>query len=224
MRPLRAVTQILFMPFPCSIRRRLLSSIFGYRLPATARIGLSVVDVDRLRMGEGSRIGHFNVFHGLEVLDIGDAAIVGKFNWISGASAANSTVFTHEPGRCSKLVIGRDAAIVNWHLIDCADTVELGPFSVLSGAGTQILTHGVEIEENQQRCLPVRLGAYTFIGTRSVILKGTQLADYCVLAAGSVCALRSSEPYGLYAGVPAKRVKDLPKDAEFFSRSRGVVE
>ncbi len=224
MRPARVLIQMLFFPLPWPLRRQLLRWTFGYELHPKSRIGLSIVDVDTLRMGQDSRIGHFNIIHGLEHVDIGEASLVGKFNWISGAPTSGATIFLHEPGRKSILVVGREAAIVNWHMIDCADTVEFGPFSVLSGTGSQILTHGVEIEESRQKCAPVRIGAYTFVGTRCVILKGAQLADFCVIAAGSVCTFKTSEPYGLYGGVPAKRIRDLPKEAAFFNRSRGVVE
>ena len=43
---------------------------------------------------------------------------------------------------------------------------------------------------------------------RAIILPGVTIAEGCVIAAGAVVN-KSTEPDGLYAGVPARRVKDL---------------
>ena len=43
----------------------------------------------------------------------------------------------------------------------------------------------------------------------SVILSVVNILDGCIIAANSVVT-KSTEPNGLYAGVPARRIKDLP--------------
>ena len=48
-----------------------------------------------------------------------------------------------------------------------------------------------------------------WIGASCTILPNVTIANGCVIAAGSVVT-KSTEPNGLYAGVPAKRIKDLP--------------
>lgn len=47
-----------------------------------------------------------------------------------------------------------------------------------------------------------------WIGARSTILPGVNIGENCVIASGAVVT-RNCDPNGLYAGVPAKRVKDL---------------
>jgi len=42
---------------------------------------------------------------------------------------------------------------------------------------------------------------------RSLLLPGSRLASHAILGAGSVLS-RETEPYGIYAGVPAKKVKE----------------
>ena len=59
---------------------------------------------------------------------------------------------------------------------------------------------------------PIVIGDGTWIGTRAVILPGVTVAEGCVIAAGSVVATDCTS-HGLYAGVPAKRIRDLPTDA-----------
>lgn len=48
-----------------------------------------------------------------------------------------------------------------------------------------------------------------WIGVGCVILPGVTIAEGCVVAAGSV-VVKDTAPNGLYAGSPAKRLKDLP--------------
>jgi acetyltransferase-like isoleucine patch superfamily enzyme len=56
---------------------------------------------------------------------------------------------------------------------------------------------------------PVTIGAGCWIGSRALILPGVNIADGCTIGAGSVVT-RDCEADGFYAGVPARRVKDLP--------------
>ncbi|MBR1536811.1 MAG: hypothetical protein IJ630_07725 [Treponema sp.] len=46
-----------------------------------------------------------------------------------------------------------------------------------------------------------------WIGANVTILDGVTVASGCVLAAGSVVT-KSTEPNGVYAGVPARRIKE----------------
>jgi maltose O-acetyltransferase len=48
----------------------------------------------------------------------------------------------------------------------------------------------------------------SWIGANSILLPGVTIGEGCVIAAGSVVS-NDCEPNGLYAGVPAKRIKSL---------------
>ena len=52
---------------------------------------------------------------------------------------------------------------------------------------------------------------------------GASLPDHSVLAAGAVLNKPQPEPYSLYGGVPAKRIKDIPKNAKYMNREKGFV-
>jgi maltose O-acetyltransferase len=56
---------------------------------------------------------------------------------------------------------------------------------------------------------PVRIDDGCWLGVRVTVLPGVHVGAGCVLAAGAV-VVRDCEPHGLYAGVPARRVRDLP--------------
>ncbi|MFV0633042.1 acyltransferase [Demequina sp.] len=60
---------------------------------------------------------------------------------------------------------------------------------------------------------PVRIGAGTWIGAGAIVLPGVTVAPGCVVAAGAVVTANTA-PDGLYAGVPARRVRDLVAAAE----------
>jgi maltose O-acetyltransferase len=55
---------------------------------------------------------------------------------------------------------------------------------------------------------PVLVGRGTWVGARAVVLPGVTIGEGCVVAAGAVVT-RDCAPHGLYAGVPARRVRDL---------------
>ena len=49
------------------------------------------------------------------------------------------------------------------------------------------------------------------------------LPDYSVLGAGAVLNKKYDERYKLYAGVPARPVKDIDRNAKYFDRLSGFV-
>ncbi|MEI7055300.1 acyltransferase [Nocardioides sp. CCNWLW239] len=52
------------------------------------------------------------------------------------------------------------------------------------------------------------IGDEVWLGARSTVLPGVTIGEGCVVAAGAV-VVGDCEPHGVYAGVPARRIKDL---------------
>lgn len=50
------------------------------------------------------------------------------------------------------------------------------------------------------------IGSDCWIGANSIIMSGVKISDGCVIAAGSVVT-KDTEPYYIYGGVPAKKIK-----------------
>jgi acetyltransferase-like isoleucine patch superfamily enzyme len=216
---LRALT--LFLPWP--LRRWVLSTMFGYRIDPSSRIGFAWIFPTELVMEAHSRIGHLTVCKGLERLDVGPYARIGRANWITGYPSGSSQHFGHQPGRHPRLLIGEHASITNRHLIDCTDTVSIGAFTTFAGFCSQILTHSIDIETCCQSSAPISIGKYCFVGTDCVLLGGSLLPDNSVLGAKSLLNKQYFEEFWLYAGVPAKPVKQLAADLAYFSRPSGFV-
>jgi maltose O-acetyltransferase len=78
---------------------------------------------------------------------------------------------------------------------------------------TVVITSNHEIGPSEERLgawrrEPVTVGAGCWVGARCLILPGVTIGDGCIVAAGSTVR-DDCEPNGVYAGVPARRVRDL---------------
>lgn len=54
---------------------------------------------------------------------------------------------------------------------------------------------------------PTKIGCDCWVGAHSIINCGVNIADGCIIAAGAVVS-KDTEPYGIYGGVPARRIKN----------------
>lgn len=211
------------MFLPWKLRRRCLTAFLGYEIAPDAHIGYSWVAPEILLMASGARIGHLTVCKGLARLEMGASSSIGRLNWITGYPIQGTVHFTTEPLRDPSLVLGPHSAITNRHIIDCTALVTIGAFTTIAGFRTQILTHSIDLARCVQRSSPVEVGEYSFVGSGCILLAGTQLPSRSLLAAGSVLTKRYEVGLTLYAGAPARAVKSLPEDAEYFKRVFGFV-
>jgi acetyltransferase-like isoleucine patch superfamily enzyme len=220
---MKRLLSLLVVILPWRLKRWALQRFWGYELAETARIGLSYIFPERLVMAEHAFIGHLNVAIHLGRLVCGERSIINRSNWITGHSPQGAH-FTHRTDRDPALVIGAHTAITKSHIIDCTDLVEIGDFTTLAGYHSQLITHGINVVDGRQDCKPIRIGAYCLVGTRVTVLGGAVLPDRCVLGAGSVLGKAYTEELSLYAGQPARRIKDLPADSRYFTRTHGFVD
>lgn len=221
MRTFLPVAFSLFLPW--WIKRRILQWACGYQIDPTARIGFSWVAPKHLRMGPFSSIGHGNVCKQIRLLELGSHAAICQFNWISGYPEGKGPRFATETNRKTELILEEHAAINSRHHVDVTDRVRIGAFSILGGAGSQIVTHQIDFAEPRQTCRPVDIGAYCFIATRCVLLAGARLPDCSILGAMSLLKDRWEETHTLYAGIPAKPLKRLDPESGYFRRKQGNV-
>lgn len=80
---------------------------------------------------------------------------------------------------------------------------------VLTGKHDPALRDSERINNHPREGNDIKIGRGVWVSSRAVILGGVSIADNCVIAAGSIVNKNCLEP-GVYAGVPAKRVADLP--------------
>jgi acetyltransferase-like isoleucine patch superfamily enzyme len=214
---------VLLLCFPWVVRRVALNLLFGYRIHSTARIGFSIICPERLEMGPRARIGNLTICKGIELLRMEAESFIGNLNWITGFPLRDKSFFSAESGRRPELIVERHAAITTRHYIDCTNLVHVGEFATFAGARSQLLTHSIDLTNSRQSSEPVSIGRYCFVGTGSILLSGSVLPDYCVLGASSLLNKAYEETHVFYAGNPAKPIKTLPRDMQYFLRTSGFV-
>ena len=111
-----------------------------------------------------------------------------------------------------------DKSLINYgssfHVgVGCGDTkiiignnVQIGMNCTFSCVSHVVGGENKRAGEHTYKSIIVEDGCW--VGADCTILQGVTLAKGCVIAAGSVVT-KSTLPNGLYAGVPAKRIKEL---------------
>ena len=128
-----------------------------------------------------------------------------------------------ETDRSPELILEKHAGISSRHLIDCTARVRIGAYATLAGFRSQLITHSIDLAANRQSSEPIEIGEYCFVGTDSVILGGAVLPHHSVLGAKSLLNKKWETPFQLYGGVPAKPLRELSPELEYFRRSEGFV-
>ena len=96
--------------------------------------------------------------------------------------------------------------------IDGSDHVYVGERTHLA-PGVTVLTSTHEIgppdhRAGAQQTAPVHIGNGCWVGAKATILPGVTVADGCIIASGALVT-KDTEQNGVYAGLPAVRIRDL---------------
>lgn len=221
----KIVINLLIFILPWSLRRLILNRLLGYQIHSSAFISrFSIIAPEFLEMDKHAKIGAFNVAIHLTKFVMGDSAVIGRSNWISGFQKGSKNHFAHAVDRDPSLIMGEHSAITKKHIIDCTDKISIGKFSTIAGYHSQFLTHSIDYELSRQDCHPIAIGEYSIVGTGSVFLPGSALPSYSICGAGSVVNKVHTVEYSLYAGTPAGLKKQLNKDAKYFIRDKRYVD
>jgi carbonic anhydrase/acetyltransferase-like protein (isoleucine patch superfamily) len=192
--------------------------IFGYRVGSGVRIGLSILDAEVVELGNGVRIGHFNLITRVGRFSAAERVTVGTLNLIRGGVSVEMGAYsrvmrlnvlnaipdhdcTTNPD--SSLVIGAGAVITSGHRIDFTDRVRLGLNVIVGGRNSSLWTH------NRQETAPIEVGDFCYLGSEVRLAPGAKLAAECVLGIGAVLTREIAKPRSLVAGVPAAIVREL---------------
>ena len=112
----------------------------------------------------------------------------------------------------SQVRIGRGSFINHGCVFANSKPIEIGENCSLAYE-VMLCTATHEIGDANKRAArsikkPIKIGNGCWLGARSTVLADVTIHDGCVIAAGAVVT-RDCAPKGLYAGVPARRIKDL---------------
>lgn len=111
------------------------------------------------------------------------------------------------------LVCGNHVAIADGAEIYNPDKVILGDSAVVSQHAFLCgASHDYNDDAFPMIWAPIRIGAFAWIGARATVQMGVSVGDGAVLALGSI-ATHDLEPWEVYAGAPARRIKSRRKPA-----------
>lgn len=164
-------------------------------------------------VGDNVMVARNCILTGLENIHIGDNVRIDGQTTIAAAR-----------GHCR---IGRNIHIGVGGYLACAGGLTLDDFVNLSQgvriytisddySGAAMTNPTVPPEFTNVTVVPVTLGKHVIIGSGSVVLPGADLGEGVAIGALSLVK-RPLEPWGIYAGNPARRIKDRSKallDAE----------
>lgn len=128
--------------------------------------------------------------------------------------------------------VGNDVAIGPRSLLWTTGAKIFIKDKVIVGPGLSIITgdHKIDIvgkymadvtvdEKDKEDDQDVTIEKDVWIGSNVTILKGVIIAEGCVIGGGAVVT-KSTEPYGIYAGVPAKCLKSRFSEEEIMEHRK----
>ncbi len=117
------------------------------------------------------------------------------------------------------LELGRNVSVNEGCVLQCYGGLQIGNNVTISD-GAKILTRSLDISDYSANasCVnrehvdkPVTIGDGTWIAVNAVILPGVNIPSNCIIAANSVVTRSLDEDNCLYAGVPARKIRELRK-------------
>lgn len=216
---------ILLFLFPLWLVRPLVN-LTGARIERGARVGFSLVLVERLYMRHGARIGHLNLLRinriammrntrikhlnlarGPLAFDLEAGAIFSSLNRVSRAAEGVSV------GE-ARFRMTPMSGVTSGHYFDVQRSIRLGRYAIVAGSGCQFWTHGyIHDASGPGRYRldgEIDIGNNVYIGSRVLISLGVKVGDGCVIGAGAVVAsdLEAEKMY-----VSAK-LRELPRPSD----------
>lgn len=111
------------------------------------------------------------------------------------------------------LIMGRNSSIGAFSYIGCAGQINIGNYVMIGPRCTMIaeqhnFSDANEIMQKQGVTQKgINIEDNVWIGANVTILDGVTIKSGCVIGAGAVVT-KSTEPNGIYAGVPARKIKE----------------
>ena len=183
---------VAYLPLTSTFRRLIYSMFPGYEIAndVKCRYG-AVINVDRLKIGNGSAIGRFVKINSISKFEIGEDSLIDNNVRIFGPS---KYLWGHvDPS----VIMGDNVAIMaNW-IIDVCGEIEIGNNVLFAGQYGQIWTHTFDLNNNRLDYNLV-IGNNIYIGSGCIICGDVKICDEVVVSAGSTIS-KPIEESGMYS-------------------------
>jgi acetyltransferase-like isoleucine patch superfamily enzyme len=214
---LRLAAHATLALLPSAVKVPIYRHAFGFKIGRGARIGVSLLDVDHLELGDGARIGHGNLLLRTRAVRLGERAEIGFANVLRGgheivldrfATVFRFNVLNSIPDNDAtgptdpRLHLGPGAYVVSGHRLDFTDRLTIGKNVIVAGRNSSLWTH------NRQATQPIAIGDFCYLGSEVRVAPGASLGEWSILAMGAVLA-GSAEPRQVHGGVPARALRAI---------------
>ena len=157
-------------------------------------------------IGKNTKISDKASIYDCNSIEIGDNSRIDDFCVVSGKIKIGRNV--HITPQC--LVAGGQEGIVFEDFTTLAYQVQI--FTQSDDYSGKTMTNStIPAQYKNETKKEVRIGKYSIIGAGSIIMPGVVLAEGTSVGAMSL-VIKSTEPWGIYVGNPAKRLKDRSKE------------
>jgi len=157
-------------------------------------------------LGNNVKVSDRAAIYDPERISIGDNARIDDFTVLAGGITigrnVHVTVFCNLAGGRAGITIADFATLA----YGCHVVAQTDDYS-----GRTMTNSTVPARFKHETSAPVSIGRHVILGTGTVVLPGVNLGDG-VSAGARTLFLRSAEPWGVYVGSPARRIKERSRD------------
>jgi acetyltransferase-like isoleucine patch superfamily enzyme len=168
-----------------------LRSIFGYSIGKNVRIGKSIINCNKVSIGDNVYIANKNTINCNELI-IGNNTSFHSGNVIQGNA---------------NFVIGNNSRIINNHFFDLWNNIQIGNDTWIAGKNSQFWTHGSIYTKKGSKDLSIIIKDNVYIGSASLFAPGVLIESVNLIGLGSVVSGVFEECNTIIAGNQAKVVK-----------------
>lgn len=157
-------------------------------------------------LGKNVKISEKASIHNPDQISVGDNTRIDDFCVLSGkinfGRNVHIAVFCNIAGGSEGIIFGDFSGLAyGCHVFSQSDDY----------TGATLTNPTVPMEYKKEIKKKVSIGKHCIIGTNSIIFPGVNVAEGCSLGAMSMLT-KSTKPWGIYFGIPAKRIKERKKD------------
>lgn len=202
------------------IRHLFYKTFYNYKISKDSKIGMfnyiqcselvlnaasigsfNLIIVKNLTLDTKARIIDRNRIKHLNKLAIKEGGLINKLNFVGGQEFSHGAIiFEHQ-----NLTLGKRSEINRHNYFDVIRPITIGDNVVFGGEGSEIWTHGFEINRNMLTG-DVSFGNDIFIGSKCIFTKNVHIVSNVTIGPGSVI-YKSITESGVYSTHQINKIK-----------------
>lgn len=162
------------------------------------------------RFGKNLKMGSFNTI--MRDVEVGNNTDIQNYVLLKPGTRVGNDCYIDSyvlsSGACT---IGNNV-ILRYRTVIARNVIIEDDNFFTAGVKTIFLDHSA-----QATPAPLHIKRGSFFGDNSIIMGGITIAENCIIGACTFVN-KDTEPYGVYAGIPARRMRDVREDELWYKR------